>query len=30
MLDCLVVSYEILDHTADIRIRPSGAIWPGF
>lgn len=24
MLDCLVVSYEILDHTADVRIRASG------
>ena len=24
MLDCLVVSYDILDHTADVRIRASG------
>ena len=24
MLDCLVVSYEILEHTADVRIRASG------
>ncbi|MCL4244844.1 MAG: archease [Candidatus Dadabacteria bacterium] len=24
MLDCPVVSYEILDHTADVRIRASG------
>lgn len=24
MLDCLVVSYEILDHTADVRVRAFG------
>jgi SHS2 domain-containing protein len=29
MLDCLVVSYEILDHTADIRIRAFGGDMAG-
>lgn len=29
MLDCLVVSYEILDHTADVRIRAFGADMAG-
>ena len=29
MLDCLVVSYEILDHTADVRVRAYGGDMAG-